>query len=58
MFITMLRNIANDDITPEEAVRAYHGQLCDADIKPHRCLAHDLRLTQGVMHYAAGGTAN
>ncbi|MHB1766616.1 MAG: hypothetical protein ACYCUV_02045 [Phycisphaerae bacterium] len=57
-FITMLRNIANDDITPEEAVRAYHGKLSDAGIKPHRCLAHDLRLTQGVMHYAAGGTAD
>ena len=57
-FISMLRHIANGDITPEEAVRAYHGKLSDAGIKPHRCLAHDLRLTQGVMHYAAGGTAD
>ncbi len=52
-FITILRHIADGDISPEEAVRAYHGKLSDSGIKPHRCLAHDLRLTQGVMHYAS-----
>ncbi len=56
-FVTLLRHIADDEITPEEAVRAYHGKLSEAGIKPHRCLAHDLRETQGVTHYAAGTVA-
>ncbi|MGC9259168.1 MAG: hypothetical protein ACP5I8_03680 [Phycisphaerae bacterium] len=56
-FITMLRHIADDEVTPEEAVRAYHGKLSAAGIKPNRCLAHDLRETQGITHYAAGGVS-
>ncbi len=56
-FITMLRHIADDGITPEEAVRAYHGKLGESGVKPLRCLAHDLRLTPAVSHYAATGVS-
>lgn len=56
-FITMLRHIADDDLTPEAAVRAYHGKLSESGVKPLRCLAHDLRLTPAVSHYAAAGVS-
>lgn len=57
-FVSMLRHIADDDLTPEEAVRAYHGKLSDAGVKPLRCLAHDMRLTQAVTHYASSGVSD
>jgi hypothetical protein len=56
-FITMLRLIADSEISPEEAVRAYHGKLKDAGIKPHRRLADDMQSTESVNHYAAGKPA-
>ncbi len=57
-FVSMLRHIADDSITPEEAVRAYHGKLSDAGVKPLRCLADDMRLTQTDTHYASSGVSN
>ena len=50
-FIEMLRLITDGRITPEEAVRAYHGVLEGKGIKPHRPLAEDLRLTDQAMSY-------
>ncbi|MBI4660706.1 MAG: hypothetical protein HY735_17860, partial [Verrucomicrobia bacterium] len=38
-------------ISPEEAVRAYHGVLQGKNIKPHRSLEDDLRLTDQSMSY-------
>jgi hypothetical protein len=55
-FIRFLRWIADGEITPEEAVRAYHGVLQHLNIKPHRDLADDMVLQTGVMNYA--GTPN
>ena len=50
-FIEMLRLIADGRISPEEAVRAYHGILQAKGIKPHRPLEKDLELTDQAMSY-------
>jgi hypothetical protein len=50
-FIRFLRYIADGDITPEEAVRAYHAVLQQLQIKPHRSLEDDLTLQTNVMSY-------
>lgn len=41
-FIQMLRHIADGNLKPEEAVRAYHDELRKEKIQPHRSLAEDL----------------
>jgi hypothetical protein len=53
-FIEFLRLIAERQITPEEAVRAYHGVLQRLKIRPHRSLAEDLVLQTNVMSYSSG----
>ena len=54
-FIRFLRMIVDGEISPEEAVRAYHGVLQTLGLKPHRPLEEDLTLQTPVMSY--GGTA-
>lgn len=54
-FIEMLRRIVDGQISPEEAVRAYHGVLQGLGIKPYRSLEDDMKLTAPVMSYASGG---
>jgi hypothetical protein len=54
-FIEFLRLIADDILTPEEAVRAYHGVLQKLGVAPHRSLVDDLQLRTAVMSY--GGSA-
>ncbi|MCS7016133.1 MAG: hypothetical protein NZM42_08475, partial [Gemmatales bacterium] len=54
-FIRFLRLIADDEISPEEAVRAYHGVLQRLGIRPHRPLDQDLQLTTNIMSYADNG---
>lgn len=53
-FIEMLRLITDGRISPEEAVRAYHGVLQGKGIKPHRALAEDLMLTDQATSYGEG----
>jgi len=55
-FIEMLRLITDGKISPEEAVRAYHGVLQGKGILPHRVLEEDLQLTDQAMSY--DGSAN
>jgi hypothetical protein len=55
-FVEFLRRIVNGEISPEEAVRAYHAVLARLNIKPHRTLADDMRLQSGVMSY--GGSSS
>jgi len=55
-FIQFLRMIADGQIEPEEAVRAYHGVLEKLKIKPQRSLADDLTLQTNVMSY--GGSSS
>ena len=45
-------------MTPEEAVRAYHGVLERLKIKPQRSLEDDLRLESGVMSYGGSTTVS
>ncbi len=52
-FIEMLRLITDGKVSPEEAVRAYHGVLQAKGIKPHRPLDDDLKLTNQAMSYDA-----
>jgi len=51
-FVEFLRLIADDKISPEEAVAAYHGVLEKLNLKPYRPLAEDLQLTNPAMGYA------
>ncbi len=53
-FIEMLRLITDGKVSPEEAVRAYHGVLQGKGIKPHRTLDDDLKLTDQAMSYDGG----
>ncbi len=55
-FVRFLRWIADGAITPEEAVKAYHGVLQQLDIKPLRSLEDDMVLQTNVMSYAGNGT--
>jgi hypothetical protein len=54
-FIEMLRLITDGRISPEEAVRAYHGVLQGKNIRPKLPLEKDLELTDLSMSY--DGTA-
>ena len=45
-FVRFLRELADDNIEPEEAVKAYHGELEKLGVAPHRALEDDLALTQ------------
>jgi hypothetical protein len=51
-FIEYLRQVADDQILPAEAVKAYHGALQSLRIRPHRELARDLDLTSASVGYA------
>ena len=50
-FIEMLRLITDGRISPEEAVRAYHGVLQGKNIQPKLPLDKDLELTDQSMSY-------
>lgn len=54
-FIQFLRLLADGQIGPEEAVRAYHGVLQKLKIKPHRPLEKDMELQTNVMNYGGNG---
>lgn len=56
-FVEFLRRITEHEITPEEAVRAYHGVLEKLNIKPNRALADDMQLQTGVMSYGGSTRA-
>lgn len=49
--IAFLRRIVNGEISAEEAVKAYHGQLQSKGIPPQRSLADDLKITDVVLNY-------
>lgn len=50
-FIRFLRAVADGEMEPAEAVRAYHGDLQARGIRPHRPLADDLRRTGAGARY-------
>ena len=55
-FIQFLRMIADGEIAPEEAVRAYHGVLQGLGIKPARTLDKDMETTDQALSYGGGTT--
>ena len=55
-FIQFLRWIADGEITPEEAVEAYHGALQGMGIRPWRTLGEDMQMTTGVTSYGGSGS--
>lgn len=55
-FIQFLRWIADGEIEPEEAVKAYHGVLQGLGIRPHRPLNMDMQLTSTATGYGGSGT--
>jgi hypothetical protein len=56
-FVEFLRLIADGQLEPEEAVRAYHGVLQRLKIRPQRSLAEDMELRTGVMSYGGSSSA-
>jgi len=50
-FIEMLRLITDGKLSPEEAVRAYHGVLQAKKLQPRLPLEQDLLLTEQAMSY-------
>jgi hypothetical protein len=56
-FVKYLRAVADDQIAPEEAVRAYHGDLQKLGIRPYRSLDEDLRKTEAATAYSGTGAA-
>jgi hypothetical protein len=54
-FIEMLRRIVDGQVSPEEAVKAYHGILQGMGLKPYRSLEEDLTLQTNVMSYGGSG---
>jgi hypothetical protein len=51
-FIQHLRAVADDELSPEEAVKAYHGALGKLGIQPQRPLADDLQQTETASSYS------
>jgi len=56
-FIEMLRLITDGKLSPEEAVRAYHGVLQAKNIKPKLPLDKDLALTDQAMSCSSAATS-
>ena len=51
-FVKYLRGVADDQIEPAEAVRAYHGDLQRLGIPPYRSLQDDLQRTDTAAAYS------
>lgn len=47
--IKHMRAVADGDLSPSEAVKAYHGVLSKAKIKPLRAIADDNKVTEDVL---------
>ena len=57
-FVEMLRRTVDGEVTPEEAVHAYHGVLQAMNIKPLRSLEDDMKLTDAAMSYGVGASVS
>ena len=51
-FVRYLRDLSEEKLTAEEAVKAYHGDLQKLGLPPKRELAADMELTDSVLSYA------
>jgi hypothetical protein len=57
-FVRYLRAVADDEVGPEEAVKAYHGELQKLGIRPQRSLADDLQQTDTASSYSGTGSSS
>ncbi|OHB80811.1 MAG: hypothetical protein A2W31_00240 [Planctomycetes bacterium RBG_16_64_10] len=57
-FVYYLRALADGQIGPHEAVRAYHADLQRLKIAPHRPLADDLQQTSAALSYGGAAVAS
>jgi len=55
-FVTHLHAVANGQMSAEEAVKSYHGELQKLKIKPTRSLKEDMELTTTAASYAGTGS--
>lgn len=55
--VELMRQVADRNVEPEEAVRAYHGELQKLGIKPVRPLGDDRIVTEDVLKTAAAKAA-
>ena len=55
-FVKYLRAVADDQIEPAEAVRAYHADLAKLGIRPYRPLDEDLREMKTATSYSGQST--
>jgi len=51
-FVQYLRAVADDELKPDEAVKAYHAALQTLGLHPHRSLADDLKQTETASAYS------
>lgn len=49
--VRLMRKVADGDLDPQEAVKAYHGALQELGQKPLRTLEDDLKTTETTLHY-------
>jgi hypothetical protein len=54
-FVRYLRAIADGQVGPDEAVRAYHSDLGLLKVRPYRTLEDDLRRTDTARSYGGSG---
>jgi hypothetical protein len=47
--VSLMRQVADGTIAPEEAVKAYHGELQKAGVRPARALEDDRMITEAVL---------
>lgn len=50
-FVEHLRHVADDEISPLEAVKSYHSVLAKLKIVPNRSIDQDLQLTSACLKY-------
>jgi hypothetical protein len=48
-FVEHLRRVADDEISPAEAVKSYHSTLAKLRIPPHRSIDQDMQLTTACL---------
>ncbi len=51
--VTLMRRVVARDVTPEEAVKAYHDALAKKGIKPTRALGDDNQITEETLKLGA-----
>ena len=47
--VAMMRAVVDGDLSPQEAVRAYHGELQKQGIRPQRTLEDDSEITEAAL---------